>query len=183
MRMWDRSLASFIALRIWCYYELWCRWQMWLRSHIAVTVARSCSFDLAPSLGTSICYRCGIKKTWWALFVINPNCKQHSINSINESKKIWHTHYSKVKWTKTHVVTEWISKLLCEMKNGRPKIVHVSFHIWISEKYKPIYNEGKKINFWGGRVRWHPLPQTHHKNTPIYKTTSTEHQLNAGRRI
>ena len=37
---------------------------MWLRSHItvAVTVAGSCSSDLTPSLGISICCRCNPKK-------------------------------------------------------------------------------------------------------------------------
>jgi len=37
---------------------------MWLRSGVAVAVteAGSCSSDLTPSLGTSICCRCGSKK-------------------------------------------------------------------------------------------------------------------------
>ena len=34
--------------------------QMWLRSRVAV--AGSCSSDAAPSLGTSICRKCGPKK-------------------------------------------------------------------------------------------------------------------------
>ena len=42
---------------------LWCRVQMWLRSGIAVIVtwAGSCSFDLTPILGNSICPGCGPK--------------------------------------------------------------------------------------------------------------------------
>ena len=38
---------------------------MQLRSGVAVTmaVASSCSSDLTPSLGTSICHRCSPKKT------------------------------------------------------------------------------------------------------------------------
>ena len=37
---------------------------MWLRSGVAVAVgyASSCSSGLNPSLGTSICRRCGLKK-------------------------------------------------------------------------------------------------------------------------
>ena len=37
---------------------------MWLRSGVAVTLAKasSCSSDSIPSLGTSICHRCGPKK-------------------------------------------------------------------------------------------------------------------------
>ena len=44
--------------------ELWCRSQTQLRSHVTVAVvqAGSCSFDSTPSLGTSICHRCGPKK-------------------------------------------------------------------------------------------------------------------------
>ena len=42
--------------------ELWYRSQMRLRSHIAVAVvqASNCSYDLTPSLGTSICQWCGL---------------------------------------------------------------------------------------------------------------------------
>ena len=45
--------------------ELWCRSQMWLGSQVAVVVVEvgSCSSDLTPSLGTSICCQCGPKKT------------------------------------------------------------------------------------------------------------------------
>ena len=52
------------VLRIWRCRELWCRSQMWLRSCIAVAVAvaGSCSLDLTPSLGTSICCRWNPKK-------------------------------------------------------------------------------------------------------------------------
>jgi len=37
---------------------------MWLRSIVAMAVvqASSCSSDLTPSLGTSICHRCSHKK-------------------------------------------------------------------------------------------------------------------------
>ena len=41
---------------------LWSTLQMWLGSHMAVAVAGSCSSDLTPSLGTSICHRCCPKK-------------------------------------------------------------------------------------------------------------------------
>ena len=58
-----RSLAASLSgSRIWCCCELWCRLQMWLGTGIAV--AGSCSFDSAPSLGTSICCSCGPKKQY-----------------------------------------------------------------------------------------------------------------------
>ena len=52
------------GLRIWHCHELWYRLQMQLGSHIAVAVVEtsSCSSDSTPSLGTSICSRCGPKK-------------------------------------------------------------------------------------------------------------------------
>ena len=59
MRMQVRSLAWLSGLRIWHCYEVWCRSQMWLGSHLAKTVAQAsrCSFNLTPSLRTSICCR------------------------------------------------------------------------------------------------------------------------------
>ena len=52
-------------LRSWRYHELWCRSQTRLRSCIAVAMAwaSSCSSDLTPSLGISICRGWGPKKT------------------------------------------------------------------------------------------------------------------------
>ena len=57
VRMQVRFLASLSGLR------LWRRLQMQLRSHIGVAVvqAGSCSSNQTPSLGTSICCRCGHK--------------------------------------------------------------------------------------------------------------------------
>ena len=52
------GLAS--GLRIRRCRELWCRSQTWLGS--GVVVAGSCSSDWIPSLGNSICRRCGPKK-------------------------------------------------------------------------------------------------------------------------
>ena len=45
--------------------ELWCRSKTQLGSSIAASVAEasSCSSDWTPSLETSICLRCGPKKT------------------------------------------------------------------------------------------------------------------------
>ena len=65
MRMQVRSLALPSGLRIQHHCELWCGSQMQLGSHVAVAVvlACSCRSDLTPSLGTSICCRCGPKKT------------------------------------------------------------------------------------------------------------------------
>ena len=44
---------------IWCCHELWYRSETWLGSGVAVAVvqAGTCSSDLTPSLGTSICHR------------------------------------------------------------------------------------------------------------------------------
>ena len=44
-------------------WELWCRSKTWLGSRVAVAVAQagSCSSHSTPSLGTSICHRCGPK--------------------------------------------------------------------------------------------------------------------------
>ena len=49
---------------IWHYCKLRCSLQTRLGSSVAVAVAQadSCSSDLTPSLGTSICQRCGPKK-------------------------------------------------------------------------------------------------------------------------
>ena len=64
MRMQVQSLASLSGLKIWHCCELWCRSQMWLGSCIAVAVAVASSYtsDSTPSLGTSMCHRCGPKK-------------------------------------------------------------------------------------------------------------------------
>ena len=45
-------------------HKLWCSSQTRLRSAVvvAVAVAGSCSSNLTPGLGTSICYGCGSKK-------------------------------------------------------------------------------------------------------------------------
>ena len=59
-----RSLASLSGLRIRHCCELWCRLQMQLGSGVTVPVAQpgSCSSDLTPSLGISICCEFGPKK-------------------------------------------------------------------------------------------------------------------------
>ena len=64
MRMWVRTLASLSGLRIRCCHELWCGSEMQLGSGIAVAVvqASSSSSNLTPSLGTSVCCRCGLNK-------------------------------------------------------------------------------------------------------------------------
>ena len=52
-------------LRIWHCLELWYRSQMQVGSGMAVAVVQACDYssDSAPSLGTSMCPRCGPKKT------------------------------------------------------------------------------------------------------------------------
>ena len=46
-------------------HELWCGLQMWLGPGVAVAVAVAGSYssNLIPSLVTSICHKCGLKKT------------------------------------------------------------------------------------------------------------------------
>ena len=61
MRTQIRSLASLSGLRI---HELWCRLQMWLRSRLLWLSCRPAAVapDSAPTLGTSICLGCSLKK-------------------------------------------------------------------------------------------------------------------------
>ena len=65
MRTQVWSLASLSGLRIQRCCELRCRSQMRLKSHVAVAVAQGGSYssDWTASLRTSICRRCGSKKT------------------------------------------------------------------------------------------------------------------------
>ena len=64
MKMWVQSLALLSGLRIWLCSELWCRSQTWVGSLVAVAVvsAGSYSSSSTPSLGTSMCHECGLKK-------------------------------------------------------------------------------------------------------------------------
>ena len=62
MRTQVRSLALLGALRFWRCQELWCGLQTWLGSDVAVAVVSGYSSDSTPSLGTSMCHRCGPKK-------------------------------------------------------------------------------------------------------------------------
>ena len=64
MKLRVQSLPLLSGLRIQHCCELWCRSQARLGSGVAVAVvyASSCSSNSAPSLGTSICRRCGPKK-------------------------------------------------------------------------------------------------------------------------
>ena len=65
MRMQVRSLALLSGLRIWSCHKLWRSSQTRLGSCVAMAVmqAGSCSSDLTPSRGTSICCGCRPKKT------------------------------------------------------------------------------------------------------------------------
>ena len=64
MRMWVRSLALLVGLRIQRCRELWYWSQKQLGSGIPVAVVWACSYssDLTPSLGTSMCCRCNPQK-------------------------------------------------------------------------------------------------------------------------
>ena len=65
MRTQVPSLASFSGLRIWRCCQLWCRLQTRLGSDMAVAVVQASGYhsDSMPSLRTSMCLRCGPKKT------------------------------------------------------------------------------------------------------------------------
>ena len=65
MRLQVQSLDSLSGLRLWHCYKLWCRSQTWLGSGVVVALAQagSNSSNLTPSLGPSVCHRCGPKKT------------------------------------------------------------------------------------------------------------------------
>ena len=65
------SLTSLSGLRIQHCREVWYRSQMWFGSHVAVAVAQtsSCSSDSTPSLGTSLCRRCGPKKKMYFIML------------------------------------------------------------------------------------------------------------------
>ena len=90
MRMWVQSLALFSGLRIWHCCELWCRSTMWLRSVVAVAVVEgsSCSSNLTPRLGTSICHVCGPKKTKKMFLNNNNNKRKEKISFMIASKRI-----------------------------------------------------------------------------------------------
>ena len=58
-----RSLALVSGLRLQSCRKLWCMPWMRFRSCIAIVVeAGSCSSSWTPSMGTSICHKCGSKK-------------------------------------------------------------------------------------------------------------------------
>ena len=80
MAQWQRSQLTFVRMQVrslaslsgqWVKHlmrrcrELWCSGQMRLGSGVIVAVmqAGSCSSDLTPRLGTSICRGCGPKKS------------------------------------------------------------------------------------------------------------------------
>ena len=91
-----RSLPLLSGLRIWHCHELWCRLQTWLGSCVAVTVAQASSYssDQTPSLGISMCRRCGPKrktkkkKTKKKNVLFDPI--SHSLDSTHRNKKHQH---------------------------------------------------------------------------------------------
>ena len=92
MRMQVRSLTSLGGLRIRYCSKLWHSLQMWLGSGIAVAVvwANSCSSNSTPSLGTSICHRCGPKKANKETKTKNP-CE---LESFSRFYMIWKSFHS-----------------------------------------------------------------------------------------
>ena len=71
MRMWVRALASVSGLRIRHCHKLKCRSRAWLRSGVAVAVASDSCVSI-PSLGTSICCKCGLKKNKRKMLIAPP---------------------------------------------------------------------------------------------------------------
>ena len=65
MRTWVESLAWLSGLRIQHCHKLWFRSQTQFGSGIAVLVEQASGYssDWTSSLGTSICFRCRLKKT------------------------------------------------------------------------------------------------------------------------
>ena len=82
------SMASLTGLRIQHCYELWCESQTRLGSATAVALAEagSCSSDWTPSLGTSICRKCGPEKCKNKQKTPQKQ-KQKEINKENSSTK------------------------------------------------------------------------------------------------
>ena len=85
---------------------------MWLGSHLAVPVAQAgnCSSDLTPSLGTSVCCRCGPKKQ----------------KIFNDQNGIGTGH------------SEWIQTVLQEEEEGSeaPDDLPCPCHCWITRRIK-----------------------------------------------
>ena len=93
MRMWVQSLASLNGSRVQYCCELWCRSNIWLGSGVAIAMAvayaSSCSSDLTPSLGTSICQVWGPKKT--NQFIIQSTVSE--VSKLELVGQIKHTTY------------------------------------------------------------------------------------------
>ena len=96
MRMQVQSLASLSGSGIQHSSELSCRSHMQLGSHVAVATAQagSCRSNSTPSLGASMCHRCGPN---------NPKKKGHDIYKefIYIHK---HTHIHTYIWQKTNLL-------------------------------------------------------------------------------
>ena len=90
MRLRRQSLASFSGLRIGHCRELWCRSKTQLGSCVAVAVtkASSCSSDLTPSLGTSICHECALKSKTKQKLGVNSNPDSYILHSWVEGRII-----------------------------------------------------------------------------------------------
>ena len=95
------TLASFGGLRIQHCYVLWCRLQTQFGSHVAVAVvqANGYSFNSTPSLGSSICCKCGPKKTKTKTKQIQMNKLRHqqvcNKNNTKDGNVNWYNHCGK----------------------------------------------------------------------------------------
>ena len=79
--------------------ELLSRLQIQIGSGVAVAVAEasSCSFDLAPSLGTSTCHNCGPKKRTKKKFLSIKSFKSFQVLSASSAQQAVHRcHYFQV---------------------------------------------------------------------------------------
>ena len=157
MRMQVWSLASLSGLRIWHCGELWCRSKTWLGSGIAVamTLARGHSSDLTPRLGTSICHRCGPKKTK----------KKRKIFSLWCTLRIYSLSNSCITYSIVNYIKHIISLAFIYLIIGNFNLFCFQLHLKHVEVPQPE-NESTPQQ-WPKPLQWQRqiLSPTHHKTT------------------
>ena len=109
-----RSLALLTVLRIQHCHELLCRLQTQLRSGVAVTVveASSCSSNVTPSLGTSICQRCSPKKQKITIYYMISYCTAQGTISNLLGWNTVETSMRKIMCIYLHMY-DWVMMLYC----------------------------------------------------------------------
>ena len=105
---------------------LWHRLQTWLGSRVAVTVVQtgSCSSDSIPSLGTSVCRMCGLKRQ-------NKNKTKKPIASMaatppwaQQHRSVWLQFLSSILCSASHVLSTPLNKNKGRINQTRP-----TFHL------------------------------------------------------